>query len=119
MATPNFNIHWMRKYAKYHSSVELDATEDEIKAYKKLIRQYKLQQMELDSELDKKELETIKGSLHAYHKMSGESTYQLIEYMATALAYQYKFNRECKQTINDLLLSQRRMERKLKKNGNM
>ena len=110
---------WLQQYAKYHSSVELDLTDEEIKEFKKLERHYKLMQMELDSDLDKKEFETLKGSLHAYHRMAGGSTHELIEYMATALAFQYKLNREYKQSISDLLLSQRRMERRLKKNGNM
>jgi len=112
MAITSLGLRWMQKYAIYHNGVELDATDEEVKEYKRLIRQQKLHQMELDTEEDKKEIEKIKGSLLAYHKMVGSSTTQLIEYMATALAYQYKLNDENKKLLYDMYKEQRKNNRK-------
>lgn len=101
----------MRMMHSSKSPFDPDATEEEIKEYTRLLRRQKLQTMELDSEEDKKEIQKIKGSLHAYHNMVGGSTHRLIEYMATALAYQYKLNDENKKIIYDMYKEQRKNKR--------
>jgi hypothetical protein len=70
---------------------------------------HKLTPLDGNEELYEKDIKRNVDSFHAYYeKYANHSVYELIQYLAEAMAYQYSVNRYYKKQERDLLIELRK-----------